>query len=113
MPLLLCNPQAASTPTKSLQKLEEHLMTLVQELEKPVNGYWEGGPRKIFRWSIDGQPKGDKKGFFVRVGSWEANHWFNVSVGKTEKVTMGNARRRLSYYMRLVRVKGTFRYEGG
>ena len=88
-------------------------LTLVQELEKWIDcpAAWDGGPKKVFRWSIDGKPQRDTKGLFVRVGSWGANTWFHVAVGKTEKTTLGNVRRRLGFSMRRFGIQGTFRYE--
>ena len=70
-------------------------MQLVQKFEKPISGYWDGGLKQVFHWNIEGHQREDKKGKFIRVGSWGANHWFNVAKGKTEKQTLGNARRRL------------------
>ncbi|MCK5016376.1 MAG: hypothetical protein KAS32_04815 [Candidatus Peribacteraceae bacterium] len=46
-------------------------------------------------WSISGSPQEDKNGWYVRIGSWTANFWFHVSIGKTVKQTLGNAKRRL------------------
>jgi hypothetical protein len=71
-------------------------LILVQKLDKPYPGYWEGGPKQAFEWRIERHFGGtDSKGKFVRVGSWCANHWFYVAVGKTDKATLGNARRHL------------------
>ena len=69
-------------------------MILRQTTEKRY-GYWDGGAKDTFDWSIAGQVQEDKKGKYVRIGSWDANHWFHVSVGKTEKMTLANAKRHL------------------
>ncbi len=69
---------------------------LRQTFSKPISGYWDGGPKSVFDWSIDGHVQTDKKGKFVRIGSFSANHWFHVAVGKTEKATLTNAKRRLA-----------------
>lgn len=82
-------------------------MKLVQTLQQPVNGYWDGGAKQTFNWRIDSEPKTDNKGQFVKVGSWDANYWFNVALGKTDKATLGNARRRL---VRTTKVPCTFEY---
>lgn len=83
-------------------------MILRQTLAEPVNGYWDGGKKQVFDWEIEKYGGGkDKKGAFVRIGSWAANHWFNVSQGKAEKQTLANARRHLS---RSTRVDSTFEY---
>ena len=71
-------------------------LVLMQKLDKAHPGCWDGGPKQVFEWSIDRHYGGiDKKGKFVRVGSWGANHWFHVALGKTDKATLGNARRHL------------------
>jgi len=70
-------------------------MILRQTLARPINGYWDGGPKQIFDWSIDGSPQSDNIGQFVKIGSWQANHWFHVAVGRTEKMTLANAKRHL------------------
>lgn len=58
-------------------------MILRMTLPAPVHGYWDGGFKSVFNWSIDGTPRQDSKGQFVRIGSWEANHWFHVAYSKT------------------------------
>jgi len=86
-------------------------MRLIQRLEKPINGYWDGGAKSTFEWSIEKYHKGeDAKGKFVRVGSWSANHYFNVALGKTDKQTLANARRRLSASARKHGMACTFEY---
>ena len=70
-------------------------MILRQTLTEAVNGYWDGGKKQTFDWSIDGTPQTDSKGQFVRIGSWSANHWFYVAVGKTVKLTLSYAKRHL------------------
>jgi hypothetical protein len=71
-------------------------LILVQKLGKAYPGYWDGGPKQIFEWRIEHLRRGrDSKGEYVRIGSWCANHWFHVAVGKTDKATLGNARRHL------------------
>ena len=83
-------------------------MVLIQTLESPVHGYWDGGAKQTFEWSIQGKPQKDKNGKYVKVGSWAANYWFHVSVGKTEKVTLANARRKLQA---ITKIPSTFEYQ--
>jgi hypothetical protein len=71
-------------------------MVLVQTFKESINGFWDGGEKKRFIWSIQGPVRTDGKGQYVKVGSFEANHWFHVSVGKTDKATLGNARKVLA-----------------
>ena len=82
-------------------------MELRQTLERPINGYWDGGAKQVFDWSIDGQVKSDRDGKFVRIGSWSANHWFHVAMGKTERLTLSYAKRHLQA---TTKVSSTFEY---
>lgn len=85
-------------------------MELRQTLEKPVQGYWDGGAKQVFDWSIDDYGNGyseDSKGRYVKVGSWSANHWFHVALGKTEKLTLSYAKRHLQTS---TRYPSTFEY---
>lgn len=65
------------------------------KLKKPIGGWWDGGLKDTFDFKIDGNPKRDSKGWFVKVGSWRANYWFHVAVGRTDKETLRNAKARL------------------
>ena len=88
-------------------------MILIQELAAPIDGYWDGGPKKYFEWRIDWtRRRHDSRGEFVRVGSYEANNWFNVAVGKSEWATLANARRKLSALCKRHNAPCTFKYEG-
>jgi hypothetical protein len=82
-------------------------MILRQKLNKAINGYWDGGARDTFDWEIDGRPQTDNKGKFVRIGSWMANHWFHVAVGKTDRQTLSYAKKHLKAS---TRVSSTFEY---
>lgn len=62
-------------------------MTLKITLQEKINGYWDFGAKKIFNWDIDGKPQKNKNGFFVKVGSWEANNYFTIGCGKTKLQT--------------------------
>jgi hypothetical protein len=85
-------------------------MILRQTLHNAINGYWDGGPKNVFDWSIDGPPCSDNKGSYVRIGSWSANNWFHVAVGKTDKLTLSNARRRLQVGVKRSGLTCTFEY---
>lgn len=78
-------------------------MILRQTLARAVNGYWDGGAKKQFDWRVDRNFSDGKS----RVGSWGANHFFEVKTGKTEKETLANARRHLRA---ATRVSCTFEY---
>lgn len=65
----------------------EKIMVLVQQSIKNKSDFVE--------WSVVGSPQENKNGWYVRIGSWTANYWFHVSIGKTVKQTLGNAKRRL------------------
>jgi len=67
---------------------------LILTIPEAVNGNWNGGAKKRFVFDIEGVPQKDDKGYFVKVGSWEANFWANVTLSKTIKKTLSNARAR-------------------
>jgi hypothetical protein len=83
-------------------------MILRQTLDKPVHGYWDGGPKQVFDWEIEHFHGGkDTKGYYVRIGSFAANYWFHVSLGKTEKLTLSYAKKHL---MAITRIPSKFEY---
>ena len=82
-------------------------MLLRQTLEHAVNGYWDGGAKQVFDWTIDGHIGQDSKGQYVRIGCWSANHWFSVTLGKTEKLTLSYAKQHLQA---VTRIPCTFEY---
>ena len=51
-------------------------------------------------WSIGIGGGKDKKGYFRQVGSWEENFWFMVAEGKTEKVTLCNALKKIKVLLK-------------
>jgi len=85
-------------------------MILRQTLKEAIYGYWDGGRKSIFDWKIEGHEGRDKKGIFIRVGSWSANHWFNVAKGKTDKQTLSNAKRRLTEWALKSNIECSFEY---
>jgi len=85
-------------------------MELRQILNEPIHGYWDGGAKQTFTWSIVSKHGQDGKGEFAHIGSWEANHWFHVALGKTDKLTLANARRRLLAGMKRLGITGRFEY---
>ena len=87
-------------------------MTLIQTLDHEINGYWDGRAKKIFEWTIEPFHGGkDSQGEFVRVGSWEANHWFHIAKGRTEKLTLRNALLHLKAAARKNGINATFTYK--
>lgn len=69
---------------------------LRQTLDHPIAGYWDGGLKQVFDWEIELHSGGvDSKGRYIRVGSWGANHWFHVALGKTDRLTLTYARKHL------------------
>lgn len=58
-------------------------------LAQAWGGYWDGGPKRVFDWRVDCNFSDGRS----RVGSWAANLYFEVATGKTERQTLGNARR--------------------
>lgn len=82
-------------------------MLLRQTLIKATNGYWDGGLKQVFDWTIDGKPRINSKGQYVCIGSWDANFWFCVALGKTTKQTLANAKRHLRA---ITRIESSFEY---
>jgi len=83
------------------------MLKLRQTLAHPVNGYWDGGKKQVFDWGIEGSPASDSKGQYVRIGSFSANHWFHVALGRTVKLTLANAKRHLKA---VTGIPSTFEY---
>ncbi len=86
-------------------------MELIQTFDKPIHGYFDYGPKSTFTWTIQGRVHEDSKGQYIKVGSWSANHWFMVAVGKTEKQTLSNARRRLVASSKRIGIGCKFEYK--
>jgi hypothetical protein len=85
-------------------------MILRMTIAQPIDGFWDGGRRSTFDFMIDGPPRDDAQGAFVRIGSWGANHWFHVALGTSEKVTLGHARRHLLAQAKRAGLPCTFTY---
>jgi len=69
-------------------------MQLITYTNREINGYWDGGSKNQFTWTL-GKIQTDEKGTFQRIHGWEANYWFHVAKGKTDKLTLSNALRHL------------------
>ena len=78
-------------------------MILRQTLRQAVQGYWNGGKKQTFDWSINKcEITTHNKKLFVRIGSWYANHWFRVALGKTDKLTLSYAKKHLQSATRII-----------
>jgi len=53
---------------------------LILETENYINGFWDGGSKKYFKFNIN-HINQDKKGFYAQVGTFEGNFYFHVSAG--------------------------------
>lgn len=89
------------TPVSS-QSVQSTLI-LRQTLSEPVGGYWDGGMKQVFDWTVQRQFSDGKS----RVGSYTANHYFEVSTGRTERETLSYAKKHLQAS---TRVESTFEY---
>ena len=58
--------------------------TIRINLKKDINGFWDGGSRKSFDFTLR-RTQTDKQGFFRRVDCWEGNHWFHIGAGKKKE----------------------------
>lgn len=85
-------------------------MKLREIYDKPIHGNWDGGVKQVFDFTLERDPQKDKDGWYVRVGSFNKNFWFHVSVGKTEKQTWGNVKRRLTTWNKKETVKTRYEY---
>lgn len=83
-------------------------MKLRQTFRTPQYGYLLTGPWYSLDWQVD-RMESARQGWTV-VGSMEANYWFHVSPGGTEKGTLGNARRALSARAKRRGVECSFEY---
>ena len=66
---------------------------------EPINGNWDGGAKRVFEWTL-GRVSKDSKGEYQRIHGWEANYWFHVSKGKTDKQTLSYALKHLRANMK-------------
>jgi hypothetical protein len=77
--------------------LKEYNITVITD--EPINGYWDGGAKKEFEFSVS-EPRPEPNGFYVEVGSWDANYWFTMGAGRkkaqSDKAILRNAQRKLS-----------------
>lgn len=63
---------------------------ILRQKTKNKHGYYD-----VYDWSTHGEVREDPKGKYIKVGSWTANFWFHVALGKTEKLTLCNAKKYL------------------
>lgn len=77
---------------KKANKFINKIMELRIITPEPVAGYWDGGKKSVFNFSIDqSYPDGKSK-----IGSWDANFYKEVKTGRTDKMTLANFRRTLA-----------------
>ena len=89
-------------------------MKLIQTFSQPIYQptTFDGGPKKEFIWTLDYRRQGqDSEGKFIRVGSYDANTWFNVPLEKTERDTLAHAARRLGDLAARAGKRCTFTYQ--
>lgn len=86
------------------------MLTLRLTLTEAINGNWDGGKKSIFAWNIDRLHSNNEQ---TAVGSWEANYFFSVKAGRTERQTLGYARQVLKARLKRNRLYGTFEYIKG
>jgi len=67
---------------------------LLVTLAEPVQGWWDGGKKERFIFTL-GREFRDTKGVYQRIEGYDANYWFHVAKGKTDKATLANAWRHL------------------
>ena len=85
-------------------------MYLRMTLDREISGFWDGGPRAIFDFHLDGSPRQDAQGRYIKVGSMMANTWFHVAIGHTVKATLANASRWLIAQAKRSGIRCRFEY---
>lgn len=78
---------------------------LRQKWSKPVTGALGAGPYTTWDWSIDRRWPD-----VTRVGSWQANYYFPVATGKSDRDTLSHAKQALVARARRVEETCTFEY---
>jgi hypothetical protein len=75
-------------------------MEIEIKLKNPISGYWDGGKKDHFVFTpeselypVEGQQK---------WGCYEANNWFRVKIGKTDKLSVKYAMQHLKKFIRLL-----------
>jgi len=81
-------------------------MILRITLEKPISGFWDGSNKSVFDWTIEEK----RANAYARVGSWEANYWFTVKLGKTDKQTLSYALRSIGKSLSKKGLKYNYEY---
>lgn len=76
----------------SMSTVKRVIPTLVlrMTLDKPIGGYWDGGLKSVFDFTVQREYSDGMS----RVGSYEMSQWFEVKTGKTEKQTLSNIKRK-------------------
>ncbi len=80
---------------------------LILETKEPIQGYWDGGSKSMFKF--EPELRQDKKGIYVKWGSWGANFWYTCGFGRSwkhaasigEKVLRGKFIKRVEYTIRV------------
>lgn len=67
---------------------------IIVMLDKPTNGYWDGGAKQRFVFEVI-RESSDNKGYILQWGAWSANFWFWSAKGKTPKLSASYAIRRI------------------
>lgn len=79
--------------------------TLLLTTENYINGFWDGGSKKYFKFNVNNINQ-DKKGFYAQVGSYEGNFYFHLSAGinkkQTDKQILKNALK-TNYLMKFIK----------
>ena len=83
------------TPETLAQITELLNHKIVVRLEQPVHGYWDGGAKSHFEFTPDLRHYSDGNLPNIEWGSWGANWWFRVELGKSAARHFGTVKRKL------------------
>jgi|GEM_PF-3047949 len=73
-------------------------MEIIIKFNNAIGGYWDGGKKNTFIFKPWMELYPDKK--FIKWGSWEANFYFYCSSGKTNKLSISYAVRRIKHFLK-------------
>lgn len=80
-------------------KNDNDKLVLITYTNEKVGGYWDGGAKDRFTWTL-GRTIQERGREYQKVHGWEANLWYYVAKGKSDKATLANALRRLRGMMK-------------
>ena len=85
-------------------------MILRLELNEAISGFWDGGKKRFFDFTIEKPISSDLKGKYVKIGCYDMNYWFNVAWSGSQKKTFANVKRKFAHKFKRQGIKSTWSY---